>query len=56
MNYKNIGFTGDGDINEYSHTLRKIRAKFPEAKIVVPGHGEYGGIELIEHNLKLANN
>lgn len=55
MDYKDIGFTGDGDINEYPNTLRKVLAKFPNAKIVIPGHGQYGGIELIHHNLKLLN-
>ena len=51
--YKNIGFTGDGDIDEYPKTLNKVLAKFSNAKIVIPGHGDYGGIELIYHNLKL---
>ncbi len=53
--YKNIGFTGDGDLKEYPKTLTKLLAKFPEAKIVIPGHGDYGGIELVHHNLKLLN-
>lgn len=53
--YKNIGFTGDGDLKEYPNTLKQVQKKFPEAKIVVPGHGSYGGIELIQHNIKLLN-
>lgn len=55
MEYKNLGFTDDGDINEYPNTLKRILAKFPEARIVVPGHGNWGGIELIHHNLKLSS-
>jgi metallo-beta-lactamase class B len=55
MEYKNIGFTGDGNIHEYPNTLKKILKKFPDAKIIVPGHGNYGGMELIHHNIKLAN-
>ena len=55
MEYKNLGFTDDGDLNEYPNTLNKILAKFQDAKIVIPGHGIYGGIELIHHNIELAN-
>jgi metallo-beta-lactamase class B len=55
MEYNNLGFTDDGDINEYPNTLAWLLAKFPDAKIVIPGHGKYGGIELIHHNIKLAN-
>ncbi len=53
--YKNIGFTGDGDLNEYPNTLNKVLTKFPNAKIVIPGHGDSGDTELIHHNLKLLN-
>lgn len=56
MEYNNLGFTGDGDINEYPNTLSQILAKFSDAKIVIPGHGNYGGTELIHHNIKLTNN
>jgi metallo-beta-lactamase class B len=51
-----LGFIGDGDINEYPNTLNQILAKFSDAKIVIPGHGNYGGTELIHHNIKLTNN
>ncbi len=53
--YKNIGFTDDGDLKEYPTTLKRVQKKFPEAKIVVPGHGSYGGKELIQHNIDLVN-
>ncbi len=55
MKAQNIGFVGDGDINEYPNTLNKIITKFSDAKIVIPGHGAYGGIELINHNIDLVN-
>ena len=55
MKFKNLGFTGDGDIDEYPNTLKRVLNKFPNAKIVIPGHGRFGGIELIHHNIKLAN-
>lgn len=54
MESDNLGFTGDGDMKNYTGTLRKVLAKFPEAKIVIPGHDEIGGLELIKHTLEIA--
>jgi metallo-beta-lactamase class B len=51
---KNLGFTGDGDVKAYLSTVKKVKEKFPKAKIVVPGHGDFGGIELIDHTIELA--
>jgi metallo-beta-lactamase class B len=50
----NLGFTGDGDLKEYPVTLKKVSEKFPNAKTVIPGHGLYGGFELIDHTIKMA--
>lgn len=50
----NLGFTGDGDKNAYPATLRKICERFSNAKYVIPGHGKYGGYELLTHTLKTA--
>ena len=51
---RNLGNTSDGDIVAYPETLSRLLNKFQEARIVVPGHGNPGGIELIEHTIKLA--
>ena len=48
-----LGFTGDADLNEWPKSLQNVLAKYPEAAIVVPGHGEPGGKGLIEHSLTL---
>lgn len=49
-----LGFTGDGDVKAYPATLAKVKAKFSSARIVIPGHGAFGGPELIDHTIKLA--
>ena len=54
MESTNLGFTGDGDLKSYPQTLRKLLAKFPDAKIVIPGHDDFGGLELIRHTLEMA--
>jgi metallo-beta-lactamase class B len=50
-----LGNTKDGDLEAYPITLRKVLAAYRHAKIVVPGHGDWGGPELIEHTLKLCS-
>ena len=48
-----LGNTGDGDLAVYPATLRNLQAAYPHARIVVPGHGAWGGPELIEHTWRL---
>ncbi len=50
----NLGFTGDADMEQWPVSLKKVLAKFGNARIVVPGHGPAGGTELIEHTLRLS--
>jgi metallo-beta-lactamase class B len=53
LNAKNIGNIEDADLAAYPTTLRKVKETFPDAKIVVPGHGRPGGLELINHTITL---
>jgi metallo-beta-lactamase class B len=48
-----LGNTQDGDRAAYPATLRQVQAAYSQARIVVPGHGDWGGPELIGHTLKL---
>jgi metallo-beta-lactamase class B len=54
MNSQNLGNTADGDLNEYANTIHKVMEKFQAARIVIPGHGQIGGIELLKHTKELA--
>ncbi|HLO58928.1 MAG TPA: subclass B1 metallo-beta-lactamase [Bacteroidales bacterium] len=54
MNSQNLGNTADGDLNEYAGTIHKVINKFPTARIVIPGHGQIGGMELLRHTKELA--
>ena len=47
------GFLGDANINAWSETVRKIKQAYPGAKIVIPGHGKWGGTELFDYTIKL---
>lgn len=55
LDSKSLGNTRDGDLAAYPTTLKQVQAAYPDAKIVVPGHGDWGGRELIEHTLKLCS-
>lgn len=54
MSATTIGNTTDAaPLSEWIETIKRIEDKFPDAKIIVPGHGEYGGKELLEHTKKI---
>lgn len=53
MDAKTLGNIADGDIVTYPKTIDKVMKKFPDAKIVVPGHGAVGGLELLLHTKEL---
>ena len=50
---KNLGFTGDAIMSEWPKSLAKVLNKYNDALLVVPGHGEVGGLEIIRHTLAL---
>jgi metallo-beta-lactamase class B len=53
INTKNLGNTADGDLIAYPETIDKLIRKFPDAKVVIPGHGQVGGFDLITHTKEL---
>lgn len=53
LDSNSLGNTKDGDLAAYPATLRKVQAAYRRARIVVPGHGDWGGPELINHTLGL---
>jgi len=55
MEAKDLGNTADGDLTAYPKTIEKLGKRFPDAKIVLPGHGPFGGMELINHTKELSS-
>ena len=49
----NRGYTGDANVDAWSETVSSIRSEFPNAKIIVPGHGKWGGTELLDYTVEL---
>lgn len=47
------GYLGDANVKDWSGTVEKVRAKYPNVKIVVPGHGEFGDKKLLDYTINL---
>ncbi|NLD50203.1 MAG: subclass B1 metallo-beta-lactamase [Clostridiaceae bacterium] len=50
---RDLGNVVDGDVIAYPDTIDKLINKFPTARIVIPGHGPFGGPDLITHTRDL---
>lgn len=50
-----IGSTTDANLKEWPKSVKNVKEKYPNAKLVIPGHGKWGGPELIDHTLELLN-
>jgi metallo-beta-lactamase class B len=44
---------GDANIAAWSATVEKIKAAYPDVKIVVPGHGQFGDSKLLDYTISL---
>lgn len=53
MNAKGLGNIVDGDLTEWPKTIDKVIDKFKTAETVIPGHGLWGGKELLQHTMNL---
>jgi metallo-beta-lactamase class B len=53
MNSKGTGNLADADLKSWPSTIEKVMKKYEDAQIIVPGHGLWGGPELLEHTLGL---
>ncbi len=56
MSSKTLGNLADADVDQWPSSVGKVIFKFPSAEIVIPGHGRFGGKELLIHTQKLLEN
>lgn len=50
---KDLGNLGDADVAAWPASLERTRERFPGIRVVVPGHGQPGGLELLTHTQAL---
>lgn len=54
---QNIGNTSDAaPLEEWLQTIDWVEQQFPNVKYVIPGHGKYGGKELLKHTKTIIEN
>ncbi|AZA78029.1 subclass B1 metallo-beta-lactamase [Chryseobacterium sp. G0186] len=47
------GYLGDANTSSWSETVEKVKKEYPNVKIVIPGHGEYGDKKLLDYTITL---
>lgn len=47
------GNLADANEHAWSATMRNLKAQFPKTKLVIPGHGKPGGLELVDYTEEL---
>lgn len=47
------GYLVDANISKWPETVQKVKLKYPDAEIVIPGHGKWGGTELLDYTIEL---
>lgn len=53
LDSKDAGYTADADMQKWPRSVEKVLSVYKDAKIVVPGHGNYGDTTLIKHTIEL---
>lgn len=48
-----VGYLGDANVGTWSETVRGVKAAFGDIKMVIPGHGKAGGVELLDYTIQL---
>jgi metallo-beta-lactamase class B len=52
---KTLGNIAEADLTAYPGTLKNLLNRYPSADIVIPGHGQWGDLKLVEHTLELTD-
>ncbi len=47
------GNLADANTDEWSNTVRKIKQAYPTLKHVIPGHGRFGGADLLDYTVAM---
>jgi metallo-beta-lactamase class B len=52
-NSSGLGNLTDAVVDDWDTTIRKLIDKYPDIETVIPGHGDFGGAELLTHTIEL---
>jgi metallo-beta-lactamase class B len=49
----NMGNVADADLQAWPATIRQLYTKYPKIRYVIPGHQQWGDVQLLMHTLEL---
>jgi glyoxylase-like metal-dependent hydrolase (beta-lactamase superfamily II) len=55
MLHRKPGYIEDAYMQAWPKSVEKVQIKYEEAQVVIPGHGDWGGSELITHTIGVLN-
>lgn len=55
MEWDSLGYLADAFIDQWASSVQALQIRYPDAIIVVPGHGNIGNILLLQHTIDLVN-
>ncbi|MBA5791707.1 subclass B1 metallo-beta-lactamase [Flavobacterium sp. xlx-214] len=47
------GYLGDANVETWSSTVEKVKKEYPNVKMIIPGHGEFGDKKLLDYTINL---
>jgi glyoxylase-like metal-dependent hydrolase (beta-lactamase superfamily II) len=50
---RGIHYAGVADFDAWPESVARVRERYPDVALVIPGHGRPGGQELFEHTIRL---
>jgi len=56
LNHRRPGYIADANMIDWPKSVENLREKYKNAKIVIPGHGDWGNIDLLTYTIEILNN
>ncbi|TGK87433.1 subclass B1 metallo-beta-lactamase [Leptospira noumeaensis] len=53
LDAKDLGNVKEADLNEWPNSVKRVLSRYPDAEVVVPGHGDWGKLDLLRHTIRL---
>ncbi|MFF2531825.1 subclass B1 metallo-beta-lactamase [Brevibacillus sp. DP1.3A] len=53
LDAKDLGNLSDANVEQWDDSVQKVIEKYPQVETVVPGHGNTGGKNLLDHTIEL---
>ncbi len=53
LDARDKGNTSEANVLMWPASAEKVRQEYPDAEVVIPGHGKWGNVDLIRHTIEL---